>query len=540
MNASEYLLDKLADFNVGHLFGIPGDYILPFFAHVESSNIGMVTTTHEPGAGYAADAYARTRGLGAAVATYGVGAMNMLNAAAQAYAERSPTLFISGAPEIEGRNPDRLLHHEIKNWDSQIRAFSEVTCAAVNLSDKTDVCKQIDTVIDEIVRLKRPGYIELPRDIQKTSVERHCVVRTRLRKVDEFSKVLDEATSKIVGMLNESKNPVIYAGVEIERFNLRSELIRLAKKANLPVATSLLGKSVFPETHPNFIGVYMGAIGSQRARELVEGSDCVLLLGGFMTDFDSGLFTMRIPDENLVLADAGQLLIRGEPYPAVTLPDIMRSLLLRPDIKKREMQPKQLDRHAEAQRETTQSNSLNPTVIIERLNKFVGDDMVVVTDVGDCLFSCVELRVNRFIAPAFYASVGFGVPGGLGAGLADLTRRPVVLAGDGGFQMTGLELSTAKRWGISPIVIVYNDGKYGTLEAMRPGLKSFDLSTWDYAALAKAIGCDGSVATTPEEFDAALQTALSSRVPYVIDAKISGGRSETLKRLGDLVGKRVR
>jgi len=539
MNASEYLLDRLADYKVDHIFGIPGDYILPFFANAEASGIKMVTTTHEPSAGYAADAYARTRGLGAAVATYGVGALNMLNATAQAYAERSPTLFISGAPEIDGRNPDRLLHHEIKHWDTQIRAFSEMTCSAVNIVDKSNACEQIDTVIDEVMRLKRPGYIELPRDMQKADVERRRIVRTYLKKGVDFDKTLADATSKIIGILNGSKRPIIYAGVEIDRFGLRSELIRLAKKANLPVATSLLGKSVFPETHPGFVGIYMGAIGSQRARELIENSDCVLLLGGFMTDFDSGLFTMRIPDDNLILADAGQLLVRGESYPGITLPDIMRSLLLTPGINPRELPTRQPSEGKGAPVPPQQGSGLSATSVIEALNGFVGDEMAVVTDVGDCLFSCVDLKINRFLAPAFYASVGFGVPAGLGMGLADLTRRTIVLVGDGGFQMTGVELSTAKRLGINPIVIVYNDAKYGTLEAMRPGMKSFDLSVWDYSGIAKAIGCDGSAASTPQELKAALQSALSSRVPYVIDAKLSGARSNTLQRLGGLVGKKT-
>jgi indolepyruvate decarboxylase len=537
MNASEYLLDRLADYKVDHIFGIPGDYILPFFAHAEASGIRMVTTTHEPSAGYAADAYARTKGLGAAVATYGVGALNMLNATAQAYAERSPTLFISGAPEISGRSPDKLLHHEVKHWDTQIRAFSEMTCAAVNLVDGAKACEQIDTVIDDVMRLKRPGYIELPRDMQKTEVERRRVVRTYLKRGDDFEKNLADATSKVIGILNGSKRPVIYAGVEIDRFGLRSELIRFAKKANLPVATSLLGKSVFPETHPNFVGIYMGAIGSQRAREMVENSDCVLLLGGFMTDFDSGLFTMRIPDDNLILADASQLLVRGESFPGITLPDLMRSLLLSPGINPREPPARQPADSKAAQPQ--QGSGLSAGSIIEALNGFVGDEMAVVTDVGDCLFSCVDLKVNRFLAPAFYASVGFGVPAGLGMGLADLTRRTVVLVGDGGFQMTGVELSTAKRLGINPIVIVYNDAKYGTLEAMRAGMKSFDLPVWDYSGLAKAIGCDGCAASTPQELKGALQSALSSRVPYVIDAKLSGARSNTLQRLGGLVGKKT-
>jgi len=535
LRTSEYLFDRLADHNVDHIFGIPGDYVVPFFADAEKSGIHMVTTTHEPSAGYAADAYARIRGLGVAVATWGVGALNMLNAAAQAFAERSPVLFISGAPEIEGRSPDRLLHHEIRDWDTQLRVYKEVTCASANLTDQSLVCEQIDTVLDEIVRLKRPGYIEIPRDISKTAVEKRKAVKRAAKRDSDYRDLLSRVTSQVVQLINESKSPVIYAGVEIERFNLRSELIRFAKKANLPVTTTLLGKSVFPETHPNFAGVYMGAIGSQAARELVENSDCVLLLGGFMTDFDSGLFTMRVRDEKLVLADASQVRVCGEAYPDITLTDLIRSLLLSPGFK-----PRSLSLPKGETKETSPRNELTSQTIVEELNTFIKDDMVAVADVGDCLFSCLDLQVNRFIAPAFYASVGFGVPAGIGAALADPTRRPVVIVGDGGFQMTGVELCTARKLEQNPIVILFDDGYYGTLRTIGPELKSFELAGWDYAALAKALKCDGSSVSTPTELRNSLEVALESKLPYLIDAKITGRPSPLLQRLAELISKKTR
>ena len=534
LRASEYLLERLADYDVDHIFGIPGDYVVPFFSDAETSSIQVVTTTHEPSAGYAADAYARTRGLGVAVATWGVGALNMLNAAAQAFAERSPVLFISGAPEIEGRRPDRLLHHEIRDWDTQLRVYKEVTCASANLADQSLVCEQIDTVLDEIVRLKRPGYLEIPRDISKSDVEKRTTAKWTTKRSIEFHDLLSKVTTQIVRVINESKCPVIYAGVEIERFNLRSELIRFAKKSNLPVTTTLLGKSAFPETHPNFAGIYMGAVGSQIARELVENSDCVLMLGGFMTDLDSGLFTMRIEDENLILADASHARVSGEAYPDITLPDLIRSLLLSPDFKARSLVRKPKVKEASAR-----SNELSSQSIIEELNSFVGDDMIAVADVGDCLFSCVDLKVNRFIAPPFYASMGFGVPAGIGAMLADPTRRPVVLVGDGGFQMTGVEVCTARKLQQNPILIVFNDGYYGTLRNIGPDLKSFELAGWDYVALAKALGCDGSCVSTSMELRKSLEVALESKLPYLIDAKMTGRPSAFLQRVAELISKKT-
>jgi len=518
VRTTEYLLERLADHNVDHIFGIPGDYIIPFFTEVEKSGIGMVTTTHEPSAGFAADGYARIKGLGVAAATWGVGALNMLNAAAQAFAERSPVLFISGAPEVKGRSPDKLLHHVVRDWDSQLQVFKEVTCASANLTDQSRVCEQIDTVLHEVVRLKRPGYIEIPRDVSKSDVEKRSTVKRADKRGPQSRDQLSKLTAQIVQLINESKRPVIYAGVEIERFNLRSELIRLAKKANLPVTTSLLGKSVFPETHPNFAGMYLGAIGSQVARDLVENSDCVLLLGGFMTDFDSGYFTVRIRDENLILADANQVRVHGEVYPDTTLTDLIRSLLLSHGFL-----PRSLSLPKTEVRETPPSSSeLTSQMIVKELSSFIKDDMVAVTDVGDCLFSCLDLRVNRFIAPAFYASVGFGVPAGVGVGLADPTRRPVILVGDGGFQMTGVELCTAKKLEQNPIVIVFDDGYYGTLRTFGPELKSFELAGWDYVAVAKALGCDGNSASSPLEFRDSLKSALESKLPYLIDARITG------------------
>ena len=536
LRTSEYLLERLADHNVVHIFGIPGDYVVPFFVDAEKNGVSVVTTTHEPSAGYAADAYARIRGLGVAVATWGVGALNMVNAAAQAFAERSPVLFISGAPEAKGRTADKLLHHEVKDWDSQLRVYKEVTCASANLTDQTQVCEQIDAVLDEVVRLKRPGYIEIPRDISKSDVEKRTTTQRAASRSLEFHDLLSKVTAQVVQLINQSKSPVIHAGVEIERFNLRSELIRFAKEANLPVTTSLLGKSAFPETHPNFAGIYMGAVGSQTARDLVENSDCVLMLGGFMTDLDSGLFTMRVLDENLILADASHVRVRGETYPDITLPDLIQSLLLSPGYKSRSL-PR---RKSEAKGTPALSNGLTSQMIIEELGNFIGDEMVAVADVGDCLFSCVDLQVNRFVAPAFYASMGFGVPAGIGVMLADPTRRPVVLVGDGGFQMTGVELCTARKLQQNPIVIVFDDGYYGTLRNIGPDLKSFELAHWDYAALAKALGCDGNSVMTLSELRNSLGVALESKLPYVIDAKTTGRPSEFLQRLTELISRKTK
>jgi indolepyruvate decarboxylase len=189
---------------------------------------------------------------------------------------------------------------------------------------------------------------------------------------------------------------------------------------------------------------------------------------------------------------------------------------------------------------TSPQKGLTSQTIIEELNNHMSDEIIAVADVGDCLFSCLDLQVNRFIAPAFYASMGFGVPAGIGVALADPTRRPIVLVGDGAFQMTGVELCTAKKLGQNPLVIVFNDGYYGTLRAFSPEMKSLELPRWDYASLAKTLGCDGGTASTREEVHDLLNRGLESKLPYVVDARITGPPSPLLQRLGELMSKKTK
>jgi indolepyruvate decarboxylase len=169
------------------------------------------------------------------------------------------------------------------------------------------------------------------------------------------------------------------------------------------------------------------------------------------------------------------------------------------------------------------------------------DRYSVVSDVGDCLYAGMSLKTNIFIAPGYYSSMGFGVPAGIGAFLADRSRRPIILVGDGGFQMTGMEISTAVRLGLNPIVIVFNNASYAMLRFIDQKREYYDLARWDYAAIATAVGGKGVRAGTRADFQAALTEAKKSKELFLIDAVISEDDiSPTLKRLTDHFGQKVR
>lgn len=537
MKIGEYLFTRLRQQGVGHVFGIPGDFALPLYGALDSSGLAPIVVTHEPGAGFAADAYARLRGLGVALVTFGAGGLNMVNAIAQAYAERSPVLVVSGAPEIRGRRVDVLLHHRVKTFESQHDVYREITGASAALDDPATAVAEIDRVLDVVLRTKRPGYLEVPRDV--VGLEAVRPHRTRAAAPSRDRGALEEAMAEVVGRLRASRRPMIYAGVEVQRFALRDKLIALVERLNLPIATSLEGKTVFPENHPNFVGIYMGRIGSEAARRAVEGSDCLLMLGAFLTDVNTGFFTAEIDRARLISATSDEVTISHHRYPDVTLPDLIEHLLATPGLRRwplrRPRRPSDRSRRSAGGRLTTGD-------VVEELNRFVRPkEDLVVADVGDCLYACAMLRTEHFLAPGYYNSMGFGVPAATAAQLAVPGRRPIALVGDGGFRMTGTELATARRYGLNPIVILFDNGSYATLRAIAGEKPYFALGDWDYVRFAEALGGRAARAETRDELRRALAEARRSRQFFLVDAVLDPtDLSPTWQRLADLVRSRMR
>ena len=281
MNTSDtiggYIIERLYQLGVRHIFGVPGDFVLGFDKLIEQSPIRFINTCDEQGAGFAADGYARLHGLGVVCITYCVGGLKVANTTAQAYAEKSPVLVISGSPGTNEQKKNRLLHHKVKEFNTQYRVFQELTVASAVLDNPNTALDQIDQVLNAIIDYKRPGYLELPRDMLLMRGNPSNHIPTLCSSSD--SNVLEEALQEAISLINKSQQPVILAGIEIHRFGLQEKLLKLVEKTNIPIAETLLGKSVLSELHPNYIGIYEGAMGNEYTRQYVESSDCLILLG---------------------------------------------------------------------------------------------------------------------------------------------------------------------------------------------------------------------------------------------------------------------
>lgn len=536
----DYLIDRLRVLGVGHVFGIPGDYVLGFYDQLVASELKVVTTCDEQGAGFAADAYARIRGLGVICVTYCVGGLKVANATAGAFAEKSPVVVISGAPGIKEREKNPLLHHKVREFETQRKVFEQLTVASAVLSDPQTAFQEIDRVLHAVLRYKRPVYIELPRDmVARPGIKHHFPVR-----IHEASDpaALAEAIEEAVAMINHARQPVILADVEVHRFGLQELLLALIEKVNIPFASTILGKSVMSEQHPLCLGVYEGAMGRDDVRAYVESSDCVIMLGTFMTDINLGIYTARLDPARSISATSEKLSIRYHTFEEVRFKDFMRGLLAA-DLKRCEPGPHP---HPEEEPEFKVQPGAKLTVkrLFQRLDAFLSDDTIVVVDVGDALFGAADLFIHRrteFLGPAYYASMGFAVPAAIGAQLANPALRPLVIVGDGAFQMTGMEITTALRLNLNPIVLVLNNAGYGTERHIHNGPYN-DIWPWEYSKIPDVLGGGrGFVARTEDELDQALIAARAdSARASIIDARLDPmDRSPALERLAERLSKKI-
>jgi indolepyruvate decarboxylase len=331
--------------------------------------------------------------------------------------------------------------------------------------------------------------------------------------------------------------------VELHRFGLQSQLLRLAQKTNIPVASTLLGKSVIGEHHPFYLGVYEGAMGREDVRRYVETSDCVILLGAFLTDINLGVFTARLDPARSIYATSEKLSIRYHNYEDARFQDFLEGLLrakLRWRASGRWPHPVRLAPKAGTRAEAP----ITVRGLFERLNAFLAEDTVVVCDVGEALFGAADLYIHRgtdFLGPAYYASMGFAVPASIGVQLANPRSRPLVLVGDGAFQMTGTELSGALRYGLDPIVVVLNNHGYGTERPMQDGPYN-DLQPWQYHRLPELLGGGrGFLVRTEGELADALATAAKQRGTFcLIEVDLDpNDHSPALQRLTARMAKKI-
>lgn len=498
------LLHALKDRGADRLFGIPGDFVLPLFRVIEESAIlPLHTLSHEPGVGYAADAAGRiTSTLGVAVVTYGAGALNMVNAVAQAYAEKSPLVVISGAPGAQEGKLGLSLHHQVKTLNSQFEIYRELTCAQAALNDPATAPAEIARVLDAARLYSRPVYLEVPRDL----VNAPCAAVPAFDPAPTDPEAARACAKEILGRMRKASAPAILVGVEARRYGIEDKIAGLCRKLGLPAATSFMGRGLLARQDLPLMGAYLGSAGSETAARYVEGADCLLMLGVIVSDTNFGVSGRNIDLRGAIQALDRSVTFSHHTYPQVTLEALVDAMteLAEP------LDHARPNAHAPdyARGLPDDDTPLAPAHVAQAVNDLFDAHgrMPIATDIGDCLFTGLEIVDTEFVAPGYYASMGLGVPAGM-AIAACTGRRPIVLVGDGAFQMTGWELGNCRKYGWAPIVIVFNNLSWEMLRVFQPGPSYHDLDDWHYAEIAAHLGGHGVRVRTCAELGRALAEA---------------------------------
>jgi indolepyruvate decarboxylase len=534
----EFLFEYLHSKGVTHAFGIPGDFALPTFRWLSRSKIKLITMTHEPSVGFAADGYARMRGLGVACVTYCVGGLNMLNSVACAYAEKSPLLVISGGPATNERKTDPLLHHKVRTFDTQRRIFEEVTCANTVLLDAETAAAEIMRVVEEVQTQCRPGYIEIPYDVVDMPAKIPAKRNKELATSDKEN--LEACLKEAAEMIGRAKRPVIVADVELHRHGLTDIAVGIAEKFNIPIAATLLSKSVISETNPHYIGVYSGGLSEPACQAYVEGSDCAILLGAFLTDILLGVFTAKLDRRNCILATTEKTRLGLHGYDHIVFKEFLEGLLAAPITPKPAIKNPNPPHEPKPLTAKEHGEKLDIESFFRIVSLVMKEGSNVICDTGDALLGAMGLRTakrNNFLADAYYLSMGFAVPASIGAMAADAENRTIVIVGDGAFQMTGIELSTAAKEGMKPIVCIINNDGYGTQRHIIDGPFN-DIHPWAYTKICDLLSYGRSVKTdTKGAFEEALKSAFAGDEMVLIEAVVPRDDcSPPLKRMASLMG----
>lgn len=548
---ADYLLTRLKQLKVTDVFQIPGDYVKHFTQALEHfDGINTIGAINELDAAYAADAYARTRGLAAVSLQFGVSTYSALNAIAGAWVERSPIVVISATPGADMRDItdmyDVLFHHSTGDLDSDRRIYENVTVRAITLSTNVGAAEQIDELLVDAITHKRPVYIACYKEVWGQPCPRppKAPLEPRIARSPELA--LRNAVAQAWTQIAAAKHPLIFAGVEVLRFGLSDLLKQIIDASGFLYTTTTLGKTVLDEKDDKFIGTYSDAASIESVRQVVEASDCVLTLGAIITDDYLAFIESKYPD--MVLADTAGVRAGYFKYEDVAMQDFMEALLAKfkesegyPIKAKAPPQPKYPEPWA--------SNSDpvyddKPEVItynrfFQHTMNFLQEenllkDIVMTYGVSSAMYvatNCYGLAQGSFVSSAAWQCIGFETGAAAGAQLGS-GKRAWTVAGDGGFMMVCQSLSTLARNQLNAVIFVMSNQVYAIeqvyvdMTAFEPGSQhtfdAFDiLPKWDYLALAKAFGAEGVRVETVEELKAALpRIARIKHKPVLVEVVI--------------------
>ncbi|QIF93662.1 alpha-keto acid decarboxylase family protein [Proteus vulgaris] len=517
----EYILNRLYDLGISDIFGVAGDYAFPIEDTIcNSKHLRWIGNCNELNAAYAADGYARIKGMAALSTTFGVGELSAINAIAGSYAENLPIFHLVGMPASGVQKSKRLVHHTLGNGDFDIfyQLAQRLACAHAILTPENCIA-EMERLIATALKERRPVYIGLPSDYAVMPVIENTSVTTPKKPISD-KEILEKVASLIIDKLTQSNNICVLPGILSTRLGLSDNVQAFIDKTGLPYATMFMDKSILSESNAQYVGMYDGKLMTPDVREFVENSEYILGIGAMMTDFNTGSFTASIKPTQFISIMSDYVEIDSVVYDDIYMEDVLSALTKQLPYKKyHQIKAKGLSNSV-----LSDNGEITAQYLYPRLEKFFKPNDIIIAETGTSSmglgFALLPEDV-QFHNQTLWGSIGWATPASFGAALAAPEKRVILITGEGSHQLTVQEISQFVRFGLKPIILVLNNNGYliERLLCDYPEAYYNDLAQWNYHQLPKAFGAKDwhcAKVTTIDELNKTLEIAESTeRASYI-------------------------
>lgn len=516
----QHVLDRLKEIGISDVFGVPGDYAFPVNdAICNDPRMRWVGCTNELNAAYAADGYARIKGMAAVCTTYGVGELSAINAIAGSYAEHLPVFHLVGMPNMSTQTARATMHHTLGNGEYDLfRRMTEPVVTAHAVMTPQNVAYETERLIAEALFHRRPVYMAFPADYANQPVL-GSADPSPAPKSDPAA--LELVVGAIVEAVEKAGTAVVLPGILIARTGLQAPMQAVIDRSGMPFATMFMDKSVLDEQQSAFVGMYDGAIMTEEVRAFVESRDLVLAIGTLASDFNTGAFTARLEASKTISIGHHHVHAGGRTYANVELGDVLVALVAK--LGKRDWE--RISAGSVGRKEGSGKDAISVQALYPRWAEFLQPGDIVVAETGTSsmgLGFALMPKGASFHNQTLWGSIGWATPAAVGAAAAAPNRRVVLVTGEGSHQLTAQEIGQFGRLGLKPVIFLLNNNGYliERLLCKDPGIAYNDVATWRYAELPHAFGCDGwftARVATCQEFDAALEQAQEAETGAYIE-----------------------
>ena len=506
----QHVLSRLHDIGIKDIFGVAGDFVFPVLDTICSDQrFRFVGDCNELNAAYAADGYARIRGLAALSTTFGVGELSAINGVVGSYAEHLPIFHLVGMPASRVQTARRLVHHTLGNgeFDLFYKMTEPVVCARAIMTPENCVA-ETERLIAAALYHRRPVYMAFPTDYANMPVVGNAA---SVAEPETDPIALEHAVDAIVGAVSRSHTACILPGILVARCGLQQEATAVVDASSLPFATMFMDKCVLDEAHPNYIGMYDGRLMNEQVRAFVESCDCVLGIGAMLTDFNSGSFTSAIDRSKSINITHHSVRVGTAVYNNIAMRDVLVALAK----KLPRMHVDAPKAHGLGEPVGRPNDKITVQYLYPRWEQMLrrGDILIAETGTSSMGLGFAKMPTgSTFHNQTLWGAIGWATPAAFGAALAAPNRRAILVTGEGSHQLTVQEVSQFHRFGLKPLIFVLNNNGYliERLLCKDPDIYYNDVVQWHFDKLPEALGCDGwftARVTTCGELDRAIQEA---------------------------------